>query len=264
MVNYLKSNSQSNMMTFINQEFGEVRTITERGKTLFCGSDVAKALGYKNPTKALNDHCKGIVERRTNDSLGRQQNMKFISEGDIYRLAAKSVLPGADKFESWIFDEVLPTIRKTGGYIPVSEDMSDKEIMARALMIAQKTIEHKDEIIFKQAEKIETDAPKVAYAETAGSCKGTISVGDYSKVLYDKYKIDMGRNQLFKWLREQKILDSNNLPYQKYMNAGWFKVIEIPRPDIGRQIPVTRITSKGQQKLHSFIEKNYLKEAVPA
>lgn len=104
------------LKVFNNPEFGKVRTITEQGKTLFCGSDVARALGYKNPTKAIADHCKGTVERRTNDSLGRQQTMKFITEGDIYRLAAKSELPGADKFESWIFDEVLPSIRKTGQY----------------------------------------------------------------------------------------------------------------------------------------------------
>lgn len=114
------------LMIFNNPEFGEIRTIEEGGKVLFCGSDVAKALGYKNPTKAIADHCKGTVERRTNDSLGRQQNMKFIPEGDIYRLAAKSELPGADKFESWIFDDVLPSIRKHGAYM--TSDIIDKMI----------------------------------------------------------------------------------------------------------------------------------------
>ena len=107
----------SNVEIFENSEFGSIRTIEEDGKVLFCGSDVAKALGYTNPTKAINDHCRGIAERRTNDSLGRQQNMKFIPEGDIYRLAAKSELPSAEKFESWIFDDVLPTIRKHGAYM---------------------------------------------------------------------------------------------------------------------------------------------------
>ena len=106
----------NDLQIFQNPQFGEVRTIAEDGMTLFCGADVAKALGYKNPTKALADHCKGTVERRTNDSLGRQQNMKFIPEGDIYRLAARSELPGADAFDRWIFDEVLPTIRRTGSY----------------------------------------------------------------------------------------------------------------------------------------------------
>ncbi len=121
-----RENDMNELMIFNNPEFGEIRTIEEGGKVLFCGSDVAKALGYKNPTKAIADHCKGTVERRTNDSLGRQQNMKFIPEGDIYRLAAKSELPGADKFESWIFDDVLPSIRKHGAYM--TSDIIDKMI----------------------------------------------------------------------------------------------------------------------------------------
>ncbi len=121
-----RENDSNELMIFNNPEFGEIRTIEEGGKVLFCGSDVAKALGYKNPTKAIADHCKGTVERRTNDSLGRQQNMKFIPEGDIYRLAAKSELPGADKFESWIFDDVLPSIRKHGAYM--TSDIIDKMI----------------------------------------------------------------------------------------------------------------------------------------
>ena len=117
------------LTVFNSPEFGQVRTIEEDGKVLFCGSDVAKALGYKNPTKAIADHCKGTIERRTNDSLGRQQNMKFIPEGDIYRLAAKSELPGADKFESWIFDEVIPSIRKTGSYTAKEHPMTSYQKM---------------------------------------------------------------------------------------------------------------------------------------
>ena len=105
------------LQIFENPRFGEIRTITENGKTLFCGTDVARALGYKNPQKAIRDHCKGIVERWVNDSLGRRQNANFIPQGDIYRLATKSELPGADEFESWIFDEVLPSIHKHGAYM---------------------------------------------------------------------------------------------------------------------------------------------------
>lgn len=108
---------------FQNPEFGEVRTITEDGQTLFCGSDVAKALGYSNAPDALKRHCKGIVKRDTPTNSGIQQ-MLFIPEGDIYRLAAKSELPGADRFERWIFDEVLPSIRRTGSY-SVKKTMTD-------------------------------------------------------------------------------------------------------------------------------------------
>ena len=101
---------------FNNEQFGQIRTIDENGKVLFCGSDVAKALGYKRPNDAISAHCKGTVKRRT-PTNGGMQEMLFVTEGDIYRLAAKSELPGADAFESWIFDEVLPSIRKTGEYV---------------------------------------------------------------------------------------------------------------------------------------------------
>lgn len=103
------------LQVFNNPAFGQIRTIEENGKILFCGSDVAKALGYANAPDALNRHCRAIVKRDTPIS-GKMQKINFIPEGDIYRLAAKSELPGADKFESWIFDEVIPSIRKTGGY----------------------------------------------------------------------------------------------------------------------------------------------------
>lgn len=101
---------------FKNPKFGNVRMIEENGNVLFCGNDVASALGYKSPKDAISTHCRGAVKRRLTDALGREQETVFISEGDIYRLAARSKLPGADEFESWIFDEVLPSIRKTGGY----------------------------------------------------------------------------------------------------------------------------------------------------
>lgn len=103
---------------FESPQFGSVRTLTEDGMTLFCGSDVAKALGYKNPHKALADHCRWVTKREVPhpQSAKKKIEMLFIPEGDIYRLAAKSELPGAEEFERWIFDEVLPTIRLTGGY----------------------------------------------------------------------------------------------------------------------------------------------------
>lgn len=110
---------------FENTEFGSVRTIEENGKVMFCGSDVAKALGYKEPHKAISRHCKGGMKCPTPTNGGLQE-MIFISEGDIYRLAAKSELPSAEKFESWIFDEVLPSIRRTGGY-QISHSKPDKD-----------------------------------------------------------------------------------------------------------------------------------------
>ena len=114
----------NDLQIFNNPQFGEVRTITEDGVTLFCAKDVAVALGYKDPTNAIKQHCRGVVKRH----LPHPQNpkktlsMNFIPEGDIYRLAARSELPGAEAFERWIFDEVLPSIRKTGAYLtPAAE-----------------------------------------------------------------------------------------------------------------------------------------------
>ena len=131
----------SELIIFNNSEFGQIRTIEEDGKVLFCGSDVAKTLGYKRPKDAVSAHCKGAVKRRTLTN-GGEQEMNFIPEGDIYRLAARSELPGADQFERWIFDEVLPSIRKNGGYINGQENMTPEELMAAALIMANKTIEN--------------------------------------------------------------------------------------------------------------------------
>lgn len=143
-------------LTIMTSElFGEVRFAEVDGKPYAIANDVAKALGYTNPSKATNDHCKNSIKVGGNDSLGRRQEFKAIPEGDIYRLIIRSKLPGADKFERWVFDEVIPQIRKTGGYIPVTQEMSDAEIMARALEISQRTIKQKNAIIKEQEERIE-------------------------------------------------------------------------------------------------------------
>lgn len=106
------------IQVFNNDDFGSVRIVEEEGKILFCGADVAKALGYSDTPKAIKMHCKedGWVIRPVIDSLGRTQQAKFITEGNLYRLITHSTLPAAEKFESWVFDEVLPSIRKTGSY----------------------------------------------------------------------------------------------------------------------------------------------------
>lgn len=156
------ANAMNELMIFNNPEFGEIRTIEENGKVLFCGSDVAKALGYKRPADAVTAHCKGSVIRRL-PTNGGEQPVKFIPEGDIYRLVIKSELPGAEKFESWIFDEVLPSIRKHGGYIANQENMTPEELMAKALMVAQKTLAERDARISALTVENQIMAPKAAY-----------------------------------------------------------------------------------------------------
>ncbi len=108
------------LQIFENQEFGKIRTLyDEIGKILFCGSDVAKALGYSDATNALKQHCKkdGVVFHHLSDSLGRKQRAKFITEGNLYRLILRSKLPSAEQFEKWVVEIVLPSIRKNGAYI---------------------------------------------------------------------------------------------------------------------------------------------------
>ena len=113
------------MKVFNHEQFGNVRIIEEDGRMLFCGSDVAKALGYANPRKALQDHCRCVTKRDAWVQTGtksdgtpamRLNSTNFIPEGDVYRLITHSKLPSAERFERWVFDEVLPSIRRTGGY----------------------------------------------------------------------------------------------------------------------------------------------------
>lgn len=128
---------------FSSDDFGEIRIVEIEGKPFFCGSDVAKALGYAIPSKAVNTHCKGVskMEAPTNGGI---QELLFIPEGDLYRLIVSSKLPTAEKFERWVFDEVLPSIRKHGGYISGQSEMSPEELMAKALQVAQKTLEERE------------------------------------------------------------------------------------------------------------------------
>lgn len=238
---------------FENPKFGAIRTITENGKTLFCGSDVAKALGYKNPSKALSDHCKGITKRYTPTSSGHQE-MNFIPEGDIYRLAAKSELPGADEFESWIFDVVLPAIRETGGYIHGAETMTPDELMAKALLVAQKTIENQKRRLSAVEEENAIMRPKALFADSVSASKSTILVGELAKMLKQN-GVDIGQNRLFAWLRDRGYLirrqgTDYNMPTQKSMDLGLFEIKEtvINHSDGHTSVSKTpKITGKGQQ-----------------
>lgn len=150
------------LMIFNNPEFGTIRTIDENGSVLFCGNDVAKALGYKSPKDAIAAHAKGAVKRRTLTD-GGEQEMLFITEGDIYRLAARSKLPGAEKFESWIFDEVLPSIRRHGGYINGQQDMTAEELLARALKVADSMLADREARISRLSVQNQIMSPKADY-----------------------------------------------------------------------------------------------------
>ncbi len=130
---------KNNLTVFQNEQFGQIRTIDEKGTVYFCGRDVAKALGYVNSNKALKDHCEkdGVTNRYLIDSMGRKQVAAFINEGNLYRLMTHSKLPEAEKFASWVYDEVLPSIRKTGEYKMPAKKKSDDDLKIQKAEIAR-------------------------------------------------------------------------------------------------------------------------------
>lgn len=162
------------LQIFSSPKFGQVRTVKENGKLLFGATDVASALGYSNPRDAIARHCKsnGVVNHDVIDSMGRQQQVKFINEGNIVRLVTSSKLPQAEQFESWIFDELVPTVIKSGGYMIARQDETPEEVMARALNIAQETLKRREERISSlehkallQEKELQISAPKVKYVD---------------------------------------------------------------------------------------------------
>lgn len=203
------------LQVFNNEEFGEIRTVTKNNKTYFAGSDVASALGYAIPHKAVQTHCKGVLKWNIPTKSGNQ-DVLFIPEGDVYRLIMRSKLPAAEKFESWVMDEVIPSIRKNGGYIANQENMTPEQIVANALIVAQNIISQKDK-------QIEEMRPKADFFDAVADSKTAISMNEVSKVLGIK---GLGRNNLFEFLRDNAIMDRWNVPYQKYIDCGWFRVIE--------------------------------------
>ena len=131
---------------FKSEEFGEIRTVEIGGEPWFVGKDVAETLGYERPTKAVSDHvdCEDRDEVPIQDSIGRMQNTAIINESGLYSLILSSKLPSAKAFKRWVTSEVLPSIRKHGGYINGQAEMSPEELMAKALQVAQKTLEERE------------------------------------------------------------------------------------------------------------------------
>lgn len=164
---------------FNNPEFGEIRTMQEDGNPLFCAKDVAEALGYKNTNKAIGDHCKGVTNRYPLSTAGGTQELVFISEGDMYRLVASSKLEGAQRFESWIFDDVVPTIRRTGSYSVQDDNLQ----MAYGLLAADKIVKRLQAENSGLAAENAALAPKAAYYDSVMDADGLLSVCASAKLL---------------------------------------------------------------------------------
>lgn len=239
------------LQIFNNEEFGKIRTTKINDKPYFVATDIANALGYTNPRDAVSRHCKGVVKRDTPTSSGTQQ-MSYINEGDVYRLIMRSKLPSAERFESWVMDEVLPSIRKNGGYIAGQETMTDEELLAKALMVANNKIAERDRIIEHQKAKIEYDRPKTIFADAVATSNTSILVGDLAKIICQN-GVQIGQKRLFAWLRDNGYLmksgSSYNMPIQRYVQQGLFEVKErsIQNPDGSVRITITpKVTGKGQ------------------
>lgn len=239
------------LQIFSSDEFGQIRTAEINGKPYFVASDVATALGYATPRDAIARHCKGVVKRDTPTSGGTQE-LSYINEGDVYRLIMRSKLPAAEKFESWVMDEVLPSIRKNGGYIAGQETLSDEELLSKALMVAQRKIDEKNELIAIQDSRIQEMRPKEIFADAVSTSHTSILIGDLAKLICQNgYQI--GQKRLFEWLRENNFLiksgSSKNMPIQRYIEQGLFEIKEsnVQNPDGSVRITkTTKVTGKGQ------------------
>lgn len=169
----------NDLTVFQNPEFGEIRTLVEDGMVLFCGNDVARALGYKSPKDAVSAHTKGAVKRRPLVDKGAQE-MAFITESDLYRLVFRSKLPSADRFTDWVTEEVLPSIRKTGRYEIQQKPMTMAEnVAAQAQLLVEQ-----EQRIARIEERVETALTAIARpsgdtwvedmkAAIAGYCRAT-------------------------------------------------------------------------------------------
>ena len=239
------------MQVFNNPEFGEVRTIEENGAILFCGSYVAKALGYTNPSKAINDHCRGDLTKRYPivDALGRTQGAIFIPESDLYRLVFSSKLPTAEKFTDWVTKEVLPSIRKTGGYaLP-----KDYPSALRALADAEETKLRLLAENQQQAQVIADFEPIRQYVDTILESKGTMAT---SQIAADYGLTAQKLNKILHDGGIQRNVNGQWLLYAKHMGRGYTKskTIQIIRSD-GRPdtIMQTQWTQKGRLMIHEIL-----------
>ena len=233
---------------FNNEEFGSVRTITKDNEPMFCLADVCRALDITHVTDVKNRLKQdGVGTSEVIDGLGRKQTATFINESNLYKVIFQSRKPSAERFTDWVADEVIPSIRKNGGYIANQEQMTPEQIVANALIVAQNIISQKDR-------QIEEMKPKADFFDAVADSKTAISMNEVAKVLNIK---GYGRNNLFEFLRENKVLDRWNVPYQRYVDNGWFRVIEQHYQKNGEPIVTTKtlVYQKGVDGIRKMIER---------
>lgn len=268
-------NEGLNTLVFNNDEFGNIRTVILNNNPWFVGKDVAECLGYTNSKKAIRDHVddedKIMGERNVTpsitDKLGRVQYPVFINESGLYALIFGSKLDKAKEFKHWVTSEVLPQIRKTGGYIPIEKDDDDLTIMAKALNIMQNTLEQKDELLAQKEEVISKQKPLVDFANTVSATPTMVDMKTMAKLLEkENQDIHMGRNKLFAWLRKEGYLMSDNTPYERYVKQGIFKLTEseVETKNGNKLITKAYVTGKGQLYLAKKLAQYFASQSASA
>lgn len=244
---------------FENNQFGEIRTLEESGKVLFCGSDAARALGYAKPNNAINQHCKSYtLKQGIATKQGNQADMLFIPESDLYRLIVNSRLPSAQQFESWVFEDVLPSIRKHGLYA-VDELLSDPDLAIKAFT-ALKEERAKNGLlsaeIAKKNQLIGELKPRADYTDRILQNKGLVTITQIAK---DYGMSGRAMNRKLAGLGVQYKQSGQWLLYRKYHNKGYThsETIDIIRSD-GRPdiVMETKWTQKGRLFLYELLKEN--------
>lgn len=195
------------LQVFNHEEFGEVRALELGGEPWFVGKDVAEKLAYNEPNKAITRHVDedDRIKHPIKDNLGRTQRSWIINESGLYSLILSSQLPRAKEFKRWVTSEVLPSIRQNGGYIVNQEELSDDELLARALVVAQRTIEKRNQTIKQQEERLKLQQPKVEVYDDFISNDDTFGFRELVKYINEKIGKRITENQVREYLRKEKL-----------------------------------------------------------
>lgn len=244
----------TDLQIFKNPEFGEIRTIEKDGEPWFVGKDVAAALGYERPTKAILDHVddEDKDEVPIQDSIGRSQNTPIINESGLYSLVLSSKLPGAKQFKRWITSEVIPSIRKHGAYM-TPDKLEEVLLKPDTLIQLAQNLKAEQEKRRALEVKMEEQKPKVLFAESVEVAKTSILIGELAKLLKQN-GINIGQSRLFQWLRQNGYLirrqgSDYNMPTQRAMEMGLFEIKETTITHSDGHIHVSKtpkVTGKGQ------------------
>lgn len=237
-----------NTPQIFNFEQNEVRTFLENDIPYFVANDVAKTLGYKNPSDATNKHCKKAVKTWGSDSLGRRQSFKVIPESDVYRLIIKSNLPSAEKFEAWVMEEVLPQIRKHGMYA-TDELLNNPDLL---IEVATKLKEERTLRLVAE-QKVAEMQPKVNYHDIILANKSVTPISFIAK------NYGMSARQMNKLLHDFGIQYRQGkawLLYAKYQNEGYTHIEMVPVQGTDNLKPIMKWTQKGHLFLYNFLKEH--------